>query len=69
MMIQAGEMNFVQAIVELEHRLSTLEKCYDFTLRNNFSVKGPSQIEIEKFRQDSLDELQRKYPSLGLQKM
>jgi len=67
-MIQAGEMNLVQAIVEFEHRLGTLEKCYDHIVANNFSLSKPNREQVEKFRQETLGELQKKYPSLGLQK-
>lgn len=68
-MIQAGEMNLVQAIVELEHRLGSLERAYDFMLRSNNSLIKPSQIDMERFRQETLDDLQKKYPSLGLKKI
>lgn len=67
-MIQAGDMNIVQAIAELELRLGTLERAYDYLLSNNYSLSKPSQDQITKFRDAAFTDLQKKYPSLGLTK-
>ncbi|WP_152530935.1 hypothetical protein [Sediminibacterium sp. C3] len=67
-MIQAGDMNIVQAIAELELRLGTLERVYDFLLNNNYSLTKPTQSDINKFRDAAFSDLQKKYPSLGLTK-
>ena len=59
-------MNIVQAIAELELRLGTLERAYDYLLKNNFSLSKPSKDKISEFREEAFTELQNKYPSLGL---
>jgi hypothetical protein len=65
-MIQAGDINLVQSIIESELRLGTLEKAFDFILSNNFSLTKPSQSQVEDFRAKTVKELQSKYPNSGI---
>jgi hypothetical protein len=67
-MIQAGDMNLVQAIAELELRLGTLERAYDFILNHNYSLNRPTQADIVQFSDAAFSDLQKKYPTLGLTK-
>lgn len=65
-MIQIGDVNIVDALVNAELRIGALERAFDFILKNNYSLTKPSQQDIETFRKQSLADLQAKYPSLGL---
>jgi hypothetical protein len=66
-MIQAGDVNLLNATLDAEIRLGVLEKAFDFILANNYSLSKPSQNDIENFRKQSLAELQKKYPNMGIQ--
>lgn len=66
--MQVGDINLVNAIVDLELRTGTLEKAYDFLLKNNYSLSKPSQSDIDSFRDKTLADLQKKYPNMGIAK-
>lgn len=61
-----GEMNVLQAIIELELRVGTLERGLDFISKNNSKLVQPSQTQIERFREETIAQLQKVYPSLGI---
>lgn len=61
-----GEINVLQAIVELELRVGTLERGLDFISKNNPKLVQPSQAQIERFREETIAQLQKVYPSLGI---
>lgn len=65
-MIDAGGMNLVTAIADLELRMGTLERAYNHLLNSNYSISKPSQSDIERFRDEALKDIQKKYPDLGL---
>jgi hypothetical protein len=67
-MIDAGGMNLVTAIADLELRMGTLERAYDHLLNSNYSLSKPSQSDIERFRNEAFQDIQKKYPGLGLTK-
>jgi len=61
-----GEMNVLQAIIELELRVGTLERGLDFISKNNAKLVQPNQQQIERFREETIAQLQKVYPSLGI---
>jgi len=61
-----GEINVFQAIIELELRVGTLERGLDFISKNNSKLVQPSQAQIERFREETIAQLQKVYPSLGI---
>jgi len=61
-----GEINVLQAIIELELRVGTLERGLDFISKNNAKLVQPSQAQIERFREETIAQLQKVYPSLGI---
>jgi len=61
-----GEINVLQAIIELELRVGTLERGLDFISKNNSKLVQPSQAQIERFREETIAQLQKVYPSLGI---
>jgi hypothetical protein len=65
-MIQVGDVNIVNALVDAELRLGTLERAFDFVLQSNFTMTKPSQQDIDNFRKQTIADLQKKYPSLGI---
>lgn len=54
------------AIADLELRMGTLERAYNHLLNSNYSISKPSQSDIERFRDEALKDIQKKYPDLGL---
>ena len=48
--MHVGEINVLQAIIELELRVGTLERGLDFISKNNAKLVQPSQAQIERFR-------------------
>lgn len=67
-MIDAGGMNLVVAIADLELRVGTLERAYNYLLNSNYSLSKPSQSDIDRFRDEALKDIQKKYPDLGITK-
>ena len=57
----------LEVFAELEMRLGALERAYDFLLRSNPTIKKPTQADINRFRDESLKNLQKqkKYAELG----
>jgi len=64
--MHVGEINVLQAIIELELRVGTLERGLDFISKNNSKLVQPSQAQIERFREETVAQLQKVYPSLGI---
>lgn len=65
--MQIGDVNVVQVIFDYEVRLGILEKVIEFVVNNNSSLSKPSQSVIDRFRNESIAELQKKYPNMGIQ--
>jgi len=67
MSIRIGDIDVTNGIIDTEFRITVLEKVIDRLLR----VAPPGTItdkDIEKFRDESIEILQKKYPSAGITK-
>ena len=62
-----GDINIVESLINTELRLGILERAFDFLIANNkYSLTIPSQQDLENFKKQSLAELQKKYPNMGI---
>ena len=64
--MQIGDINVVESLINTELRLGILERAFDFVMSNNYSLTKPSQQDLAKFREQSLADLQKKYPNMGI---
>ena len=62
-----GDINIVESLINTELRLGILERAFDFLITNNkYSLTNPSHQDLENFKKQSLAELQKKYPNMGI---
>jgi hypothetical protein len=66
--MQIGDIKIIETIVDLEHRMNVLEEFLQHVLNNNKSLNLPKQADIEKFRNNSIKKLNKKYPNMGIEK-
>lgn len=66
--MKIGELDVTNSILDLEHRMLVMENILNYIANNNSNVKMPVQFEFEKFKEDALDALQKKYPGMGITK-
>ena len=66
-MLSVGGMDLTSTSVELLHRVGTLEKILDHILKKT-GYGVINQQDYERYRSQSLQELQQRYPELGIQR-
>lgn len=66
--MKIGDLDVPRSILDLEHRMMVMEQLIDFIANNNQHLKLPSQLEIEKYKENAIEQLQKKYPSMGITK-
>lgn len=64
--MQLGELNIVEAIIELEVRVRTLERSLGFITENNPDIKTPTREQLKQISVIARQEVAQRYPSLGL---
>ncbi len=64
--MQLGELNIVEAIIELEVRVRTLERSLGFITENNPDIKTPTRDQLKQISVIARQEVAQRYPSLGL---
>ena len=65
-MVTVGGINLVKALVEAEQRILVLEKIIEIIIN---SRTGPRyHIDLEAVREKAIEDLQTKYPDLGIKK-
>lgn len=64
--MQLGELNVIEAIIELEVRVRTLERSLGFITENNPELKTPSREQLKQISVIAREEVAQRYPSLGL---
>lgn len=66
MSISVGGINLVDGVIDAQYRIAVLERIVE-----HLAAKSPAgtltQADIERFQSEALAELQRKYPSAGIQ--
>lgn len=64
--MQIGELNIVEAIIELEVRVRTLERSMGYITENNPGIKTPTRDQLKQISVIAREEVAQRYPSLGL---
>jgi len=64
--MQIGDINVVENLINAELRLGILERAFDYLMSNNYSLTKPSQLDIAKFKDESIANLQKNYPNMGI---
>lgn len=64
--MQLGELNVLEAIIELEVRVRTLERSLGFITEHNENIKVPSRDQLKQISVVAREEVAKRYPSLGL---
>lgn len=63
-----GDINVVETILNLERSVSILSKLLDQIKADNPNIRFPSKQQIEKYNEEIIIELTKKYPSMGIKK-
>ena len=66
--MKIGDIDVTNSIVNLEHDINVLQKLLDHLFQQNPNIKRPTPTEIEKFKDNAVLTLQKKYPSMGIAK-
>ena len=66
--MKIGDIDVTNSILNLEHDINVLQQVLNNIFQNNPNLKGPSASEIEKFKDNAISSLQKKYPSMGIVK-
>ena len=67
--MKIGEIDVVNSIVNLEHDVFVLQQALDFIATNNKgNLKSPTLIDVQKFKNNAIEMLQKKYPKMGIKK-
>jgi hypothetical protein len=61
-------LDIVQFLVETAVRVGTLEKAFDHICNNNYSLNKPTQTQLDEFRDKTIEELNNRYPGMGIRK-
>lgn len=64
--MQLGELNVIEAIIELEVRVRTLERSIGFITEHNPDIKTPTREQLKQISVIAREEVAKRYPSLGL---
>ncbi|BAV09189.1 hypothetical protein SAMN05421788_101632 [Filimonas lacunae] len=64
--MQIGELNLVEALIELEVRVRTMERSLGFISENNPGIKTPTREQLKQISTIAREEVAQRYPSLGL---
>lgn len=64
--MQIGNINVVESLINTELRVGVLEKVIDHLLNNNYSLNKPTQQQLNSFRQQVVEEMNVKYPGMGI---
>ena len=65
MSIKFGEIDASQ-ILDNEFRINVLERLLEWILNNNFSLTKPTEEQLNKIREEVVENLKRKYPNSGI---
>lgn len=67
--MQIGDINVVNSILNLENQISVLQQMMVFIIeKNKTNLIAPDSKDIEEFQAKSFQNLQKKYPNMGLNK-
>ncbi len=64
--MKIGEIDVPNSIVNLEHDVNVLQQAFNFIIANNTNLLVPNEQEIEKFKKNAIEFLQKKYPNMGI---
>ena len=56
----------LSSVVNSEIRIVVVEKILAHILSNNSALNKPTQLDIERFKQNAIVEMQKKYPNNGI---
>lgn len=65
--MQIGDINIVDSIINLEISAQVHDNILSFILNNNYSLTKPSDAQIKQFRTQAIANLNKRYPTLGIQ--
>lgn len=66
--MKIGDIDITNSILNLEHDMIVVQEVLNHIIRNNPNLNRPSQTEIERFKEQALDTLNKKYPNMGIKK-
>lgn len=66
--MKIGDIDVTNSIINLEHDVNVLQQVLEYIIRNNPTLKGPTQKEVNSMKDNALEILNKKYPNMGIKK-
>lgn len=66
--IKVGGIDLAKAIIDLEYGLGRTQRILQWIVDNNVSIKAPDDKKVKEFENEAIEDLQKKYPDLGIKK-
>ena len=67
MSIKIGDFDIANQLLDNEFRIGVLEKLLEKVLNRNSGLQLPTPADLDSFRQQTAEELKRKYPNSGIE--
>lgn len=64
--MKIGEIDVPNSIVNLEHDVNVLQQAFNFIIANNPNIRVPNAQQVEQFKKNAIEVLQKKYPNMGI---
>lgn len=66
--MKIGDINVPESIIDQECRIIIIERFIDLLVKKNPDLNFPSLDEFNEIRETTIKILQKKYPSMGIEK-
>jgi hypothetical protein len=66
--LKVGGIDLANSLIDAEFRISVLERIIE-KLINQLGKQSLTQEDIERFKEDTLKQLQKKYPEAGISRI
>lgn len=67
MTIKIGGINIVNSLIDLELQVKLHQKIINWIYENHSDFRMPDENTLSKFKEESLNDLQKRYPDLGIE--
>lgn len=66
--MKIGDIDITNSIVNLEYDMNVLQQILNHIFKNNSNIEAPTQKDVDKFKENAITMLNKKYPNMGIKK-